>query len=285
MATEVDLNTRVKFRLLPNMSNDAKRMSSVKKKTRNPKWMKEFKWSIVKPMLELLNLWVTVWDVRLFRASRLIGEVLVPLRYQAFKDHAASRFNLSLPYRKMNIIPSITPYRGEITLAVKFECASALSNANRLLVGLSISGTCVDVAVASSRPHNLMAMAHETPDAAAMAQTAMEERANRMSMQSGSAGVAAAEKRTSVFQRTGNLSAEEQGDLHVQVRAAHRLLSADGKPCSSSCRVALRPLRGALGDRTPTAAETNDPQWNHVVRAFFKPPFTHRTRLAPITVA
>ena len=129
-AKEVDLNPRVKFRLLPNMSKGTKRESSVKKKTRSPEWKKEFKWSIGKPMLELLNLWVTVWDVRFFRSPLLVGEVLIPLRYQTFKGQAVQRYNLSLPYSKMEVIPIITPYRGEIVLAVKFECASSLSILN-----------------------------------------------------------------------------------------------------------------------------------------------------------
>ena len=116
-----------------------------------------------------------------------------------------------------------------------------------------------------------MAMAHEGPEALAMAQTAMQQRANRLSAQAGGGGTGtaevSAEQRTSVFQRTGNLNSDEQGDLHVQVRAARHLLAADGNPCSSYCQVALRPLRGPKGDRTPAIAESNDPQWNHTVRA------------------
>ena len=126
-----------------------------------------------------------------------------------------------------------------------------------------------------------MAKAHEAPDAEAMAQTAMQQRANRIRVHSGGAEEAAAvavatEHRKSVFQRAGNLSFEERGDLHVEVRAARRLLAADGNPCTSYCQVTLRPLRGPKGDRTSTVGESNDPQWNHTVRSSLKPDSSER---------
>lgn len=124
----VDLNPRVKFRLLPSMSKEMKRTSTVKKSTSSPVWHKDFKWSIAKPMLELFNLWVTVWDVRMFKSPRLLGEVLIPLGYQSLNDTSPHRFTLSLPFRKAEVPPSITPYRGELILAIKFECVHLSRN-------------------------------------------------------------------------------------------------------------------------------------------------------------
>lgn len=78
------------------------------------------------------------------------------------------------------------------------------------------------------------------------------------------------DRKTSVFQRTGDVSATQEGHLHVQVRQGRRLLSADGNPCNAYCQVTLRPLRGVKGERTPSIPNTNDPNWNHTVSCIIR---------------
>lgn len=107
----------VKVYLLPDKTKGGKRKTRVKKHTLNPSFNEVLKFFVTISELETRTLWLTVWHSDMFGRNEFLGEVTLPMGYEAWEDPSPKWYTLQ---EKLGSPEEVFCYKGDLVVALKY---------------------------------------------------------------------------------------------------------------------------------------------------------------------